>query len=142
MAYATKDDLVPRRLAQNELVELTDDAGAGKVDDDNVANILTEASALVDSYCRQRYTVPLQTSDQVKSLTLDIAVYKLFERRRRIPDSVKDAYVNALAFLKDVATSKAALDQPANTPAQTGSGAAVATSQEGRFDDDNIEGYV
>src|SRR5260370_41957827 len=88
MPYATQADLVPLRMTQQELVDLTDDttsgtqAGAGMVNAAIVAACLVEASATVDSYCRQRYTTPLQPSDVIKARTLDITQYLLFTRRR------------------------------------------------------------
>jgi phage gp36-like protein len=142
MSYALQADLVPRRLTQQELVELTNDAGENTVDATNVATILTESSAVVDSYCRERYTVPLQSSEQVKGLTLDIAVYKLFLRRRRVVDAIENAYKNAIAFLKDVAAGKASLDQPVGATPQSGSGNVVATEVEEKFSDDNLGGFI
>jgi phage gp36-like protein len=56
LGYAVQADLVPRRLTQQELVQLTNDSGENTVDAANVTAILTEASAVVDSYCRERYT--------------------------------------------------------------------------------------
>lgn len=142
MAYAVQADLVPRRLTQQELVQLTNDTGENTVDAANVTAILTEASAVVDSYCRERYTIPLQSSEQVKGLTLDIGVYKLFLRRRRVTADIEKAYENAIAFLRDVAAGKAGLDQPVGAPAQSGSGNVVATEIEEKFSDDNLEGFI
>jgi phage gp36-like protein len=61
---------------------------------------------------REPLHIPLQPSEQVKGLVLDIAVYKLFQRRRRMPQEVNDAYAAAIKFLQDVSTEKAGLDQP------------------------------
>lgn len=142
MAYATQADLVPRRLTSQELVELTNDAGGATVDETTVANILAEASGTVDSYCRLRYTVPLQNSEQVKALTLDIALYHLFLRRRRIPEEIRLAYDNAIAFLKDVAAGRAGLDQPTGAAAQASGGEVKKTEVEEKFSDDNLDGYT
>lgn len=142
MAYATQADLVPRRLANQELIELTNDAGGTIVVDSVVTGILTEASAKVDSYCGQRYTIPLQTSEQVKGLTLDIAVHLLFQRRRRQPEEVVRAYDNAIAFLRDVAAGRASLDQPTGATPQAGSGDVKKTEVEEKFSDTNLQGYV
>ncbi|MGH9580723.1 MAG: gp436 family protein [Terriglobales bacterium] len=142
MQYAAQSDLSPRRLTAKELIELTDDSGSGQVDAATVSDVLTEASATVDSYAAQRYQVPLQLSEQVKGMTLDIAVYKLFQRRRRVAEDVRRAYEDALAFLKLVAEGKAALDQPAGIPAQQSGGPAVATEKEEKFTDEHLDGYV
>jgi len=142
LPYATQADLEPERIPTAELIQLTDDTGSGLVDAGIVTAKLTEASAMVDSYARQRYTVPLQTSEQVKSLTLDIATYKLFERRRRIPESVGTAYSNAIAFLRDVAAGRAALDQPVGATPQLSGGPVVVTEKPEKFSDENLSGFV
>ena len=142
MAYATQADLVPRRLTNQELVELTNDAGGATVDETVVSNILAEASGTVDSYCRLRYTVPLQNSEEVKALTLDIALYRLFLRRRRVPEEIKLAYDNAIAFLKDVAAGRAGLDQPTGAAAQSSGGEVKETEIEEKFSDTNLDGYT
>jgi phage gp36-like protein len=78
MAYAAQSDLVPLRITQTELVQLTCDDASATVNAAVVTGVLEEASGTVDSYCRSRYVTPLQQSDMVKARTLDIAVYLLF----------------------------------------------------------------
>ena len=150
MPYATQDDLVPLRMTQQELVDLTDDTtsddqdGAGLVNPVIVDGCLAEASARIDSYCRQRYVTPLQPSDTIKGITLDIAQYLLFTRRRTTKpnETVGERYLAAIAFLKDVAAGRASLDQPitAATP-QSGSGGATVTQCPQRFSDENLSGW-
>jgi phage gp36-like protein len=143
MAYAVQADLVPRRITNAEAIELTNDNVGGSAIVAQVINdVLAEAGATVDSYCRARYTVPLQASDQVKGLCLSIATYLLFLRRRRVSDDIQKLYDNAIAFLKDVAAGRASLDQPTGATAQSSSGEALATEQEERFSDDNLDGFV
>jgi phage gp36-like protein len=147
MAYAAQSDLVPLRLTQKDLVELTDDAGSGQVNAAIVTAALEEASGRVESYCRARYATPLQQSDSVKALTLDIAVYVLFSRRRetRISDTVQSRFDQAIAFLKDIASAKASLDQPATaqTPQSSMAGPEVSDKDHHlRFSDRKIEGFV
>jgi phage gp36-like protein len=144
MAYATQSDLVPLRLTQKDLVELTDDGDSGTVNAAIVTGALEEASGRVESYCRQRYVTPLQQSNDVKGLTLDIAIYLLFTRRRetRVGETVQQRFDQAIAFLKDIAAGKASLDQPASAAApQTSSGEAVVTQKKERFSDSNLDGY-
>jgi phage gp36-like protein len=144
VAYATQDDLVPLRLTQKDLIELTDDSDSGRVNAVIVTAALEEASGRVESYCRQRYITPLQQSDDVKALTLDIAVYLLFSRRRetRVGETVQQRFDQAIAFLRDIAAGKASLDQPATAlQPQQASGEAVVTRKHERFSDRNIDGY-
>jgi len=142
MLYANENDLIPRRLAEQEAIELTNDSGGSSINSQVIADCLTEASALIDSYCRARYTVPLQLSDQVKGLALDVGLYKLFLRRRRVPEEVKLAYDNAVAFLKDVAAGRAGLDQPTGATAQSSGGEVKSTEVEEKFSDTNLGGYT
>jgi phage gp36-like protein len=146
MAYATQDDLVPLRMTESELVQLTDDTKSGEVNADVVTAVLEEASGRVDSYCRGRYVTPLQPSDVVKALTLDIAVYLLFSRRRnaKMSDTVHDRFDQAMALLKDISTSKASIDQPGTqqTP-QTSTGSAVVSGNaHPRFNEHDLKGFA
>jgi phage gp36-like protein len=114
VAYILQSDLVPLRLTQAELIELTDDVRSGEVNTTTLQTILDEASALVDTYCGGgRYTLPLVATTQVKAATRDIAIYRLFERRRRITPDVATGYANVMQLLADVAAGKATFDQPA-----------------------------
>ena len=108
--------------------------------------VLEEASGRVESYCRNRYATPLQASDDVQSLTLDIAVYLLFSRRREtnVGETVKTRFDQAIAFLKDIASSKASLDQPISDQPQTSMGGPQISAKDRHlaFSDRNIEGFV
>ena len=74
MAYATKADL-QQRLTDTKLVQLTDFGNTGSMDEARITEALNVASALVDSYVAGRYTLPLTVSDQVRDLTVELAVY-------------------------------------------------------------------
>lgn len=152
MAYATQAQLCPQRVPQKDLAELTVDVPSGNPDTDAettatvTAGILEEASGRVDSYCRTRYATPLQADDDIVSLTLDIALYLLFTRRleTRVTDTVQERYNQAIAFLKDVSTGKASLDQP-NGDAPQASLAGPQISNRDRhlaFREENIRGFI
>lgn len=152
MSYATQDDLVPLRMSQKDLTELTVDVPSGDPDTDaaTTASVtsaaLEEASGRVESYCRVRYVTPLQQSEDVKALTLDIAIYLLFSRRRttKITETVQQRFDQAIGFLKDVSAAKASLDQPV-TAAPQGSLSGPQISEKDRhlrFSEHNIEGFV
>lgn len=158
MAYAAQSDLVPLRMTQKDLNELTIDNVPGQPAIDPASSeglaivaqvtsaALEEASGIVDSYCRARYQTPLQTSDLVTSLTLDIGMYLLFSRRRttKITETVQTRYDRALAFLKDISSSKASLDQPAGQTAQSSAAGPQISDRDSRlrFRECNIEGFV
>jgi phage gp36-like protein len=147
MAYATQADLVPLRLTAKDLTELTDDDNTGTICATTVTAALEEASGRVESYCRNRYVTPLQKSDDVKALTLDIAVYLLFSRRREttVGDTVQQRFDQAISFLKDIAAAKASLDQPSTSlQPQVSLGGPTISNKDGhlRYSDRHIEGYV
>ncbi len=156
MAYAAQTDLVPLRMSTKDLTELTDDDFTGQINTAIVSAALEEASGRVDSYCRGRYVTPLQVGDDVKALTLDIAVYLLFSRRRetRITDTVQQRFDQAIAFLKDISAAKASLDQPATqaNPQSSISGpelgardqasVSCADPQTYTFSNEKIQGFV
>lgn len=111
MAYASDDDL-GNRLTQQKLIDLTDLQNTGSIDTDVSTAALSFASAMIDSYCGGRYALPLEPSDQVVDICVNLAIYKLYEGRQLdIPDTVEKANDRAMAFLKDVSTGKATLNQ-------------------------------
>jgi phage gp36-like protein len=147
MPYAAISDLVPLRLTQAELVQLTDDNNTQQVNEATVNAALEEASGRVESYCRSRYVTPLQPSDDVKGMTLDIAVYLLFSRRRNFKSSetVRTRYEDAITFLKDISAGRASLDQPATQALPQSSSAGPEISERDRhlrFREHNLEGYI
>jgi phage gp36-like protein len=108
--YATLDDmLIP--VASAELVQVTDDARTGTVNEDRVDWALDAASREIDAYIAVRYGLPLaETPEVLKAYCIAIARYKLHERKATIPDSVKLGYDNATRALRDLAAGKAVLD--------------------------------
>ena len=111
MAYATQADLL-NQLTEQELIELTDDASTGAVDAAKVNAAIAKGDADIDGYCRGRYALPLVASEKVKSLSVDLAIYYLEQRRRSIREVTQQAYDNAVDYLEKVAKGTVALDQP------------------------------
>jgi phage gp36-like protein len=147
MAYATQSDLVPLRMTVKDLMQLTDDDKTGSINAAIVTAALEEASGRVESYCRMRYVTPLQRSEDVKALTLDITVYLLFSRRRetRLSETVQQRFDQAISFLKDIAAAKASLDQPSTAlqPQSSLGGPTISEKDRNlRFSDRQIEGFV
>ena len=97
-------------MSQEDLVQLTDDAGTGDVDADVVTAALIRGAGIIDTHAQQRYTLPLAATDQVKNLNADLAVYFLFQKRGRMRQTVKDAYDSAMALLKLVKEGSGSLD--------------------------------
>ncbi len=109
MAYSAKADIL-EQLDEDVLVQLTDDADAGVVDDDVVTRAIADADSEIDSYCAAHYEVPFSTVPaMVRKLSVDIAIYNLYARRKGAPEDRKARYDSAIRFLRDVSTGKASL---------------------------------
>lgn len=119
MAYSTQSDLL-ERISEPELIQLTDDAGAGVIDSAKVTAAIREADATIDAYASRRYNIPLVVTDQVRALSARLAIYFLEVRRRMVREITKDLYERDLGFLKDVAADRVTLG---------GQVAGVATAQ-------------
>lgn len=140
MPYCTQDDLL-NQLTEAEMIQLTDDAGAGSVDSNKVDSALNGASATIDAYAGARYSLPLQPSEKVKQLCVDLAVYELEKRRRRIREATLAARDAALSFLRDLALGRAVLDQPIGAQPQATEADVKKTDTERVFSDENLEGF-
>ena len=122
MAYSTQTD-IEEQVSQAELIELTDDTGAGTVDTSAVARAIADADAEIDGYCGARYTVPFSPAPaMIRKLSVDIAVYNLFSRRSnlKLPDERQKRYDNAVRFLRDL--SRGLISLGADAPAEPDSG--------------------
>jgi phage gp36-like protein len=102
MAYCTQDDIL-EQIDEDDLIGLTDDDDAGEVDDDKVTRAIADADAEIDSYCGTRYDLPFSPVPvMVRKLSVDIAIYNLYARRRGAPDDRRQRYDNAVRILRDI----------------------------------------
>ena len=106
MAYATLEQLASLFGAE-EIRALSDRAGTGARDEEVVRDALERASSEVDSYLADRYATPLTGEVPVPavvvSVTGDIARYRLTGGDVRESDPIRQRYVQALHWLRDVA---------------------------------------
>lgn len=133
MAYSALTDILDQ-MEERILIQLTDDAKLGAVNQDVVAEAIADADAEIDSYCGNRYDVPLATATaMIAKISRDIAMYNLYGRRPNGPsETVKERYANAVRFLKDVSAGRVSLG--ANAPeTSSGGGPASTTSREDRI---------
>jgi phage gp36-like protein len=109
MPYCTQTDLL-EQISSKELISCTDDANAGTVDTSAVDRAIADADAEIDGYCSGRYTVPFSPVPAIiRKLSVDIAVYNVYSRRRGAPESRKQRYDNAIAFLKSISSGEVSL---------------------------------
>jgi len=126
MTYASRQNLIDR-FGQQELIELTDSAELGVIDDGAVTVALNDADAEINSFLAGRYTLPLtQTSLELERLACDIARYRLWDDAAS--ETVKNRYDDAIKKLRDVSKGVASLgiDQ-ASQPVKVAGGASISS---------------
>jgi len=119
MAYCTVTD-IQDQIEESQLIQLTDDEGAGEVAESRVLKAIADADEEINGYVGSRYPVPLSpVPPVVRKLSVDIALYNLYARRDQCPDARKDRYKNAIAFLNQIALGRPSLgvsDPDGNPP--------------------------
>jgi phage gp36-like protein len=126
MAYCAQSDLL-NQLDEDILIQLTDDADAGAIDADIVTRAIADADAEIDSYCGARYEVPFASVPvMVRKISVDIAIYNLYVRRKGVPEDRENRYKDAIRFLRDVSAGKATLG--ADAPAEDDDSGPEATT--------------
>ncbi|MCF6267630.1 MAG: DUF1320 domain-containing protein [Desulfuromusa sp.] len=112
--YCTQNDIIKRRIPEDDLIQLTDDNDLGGVDADVVAGIIAEQDELIDGYLRSRYELPLAepVPGLLTGLAVDLCVHALYSRRAHIeiPESIDKAYGNALKRLREIQQAVMKLD--------------------------------
>lgn len=103
-------------MGERKLIQLTNDDDNDVVNDAVVNKAIEYATGVFDSYIRVRYTVPVPATQMVKSLCLDLAIYKLYKRRATSDEGVfkvrKLSFDEAINQLRAINAGKAALDIP------------------------------
>lgn len=101
MSYATKQDMI-NRFGAEELIQLTDESGAGDIDDDMLDRAFADADADINGYLAGRYAVPLaNTPPVVTRLACEIARYHLYNKAA--PETVAQRYKDAIRTLEGIA---------------------------------------
>jgi phage gp36-like protein len=104
MPYCTITDFITT-FGEQEAVAVTNlyTPGAIAIDEPNLEQALTDASALIDGYIQGRVTLPftdLQVPATLKACCADIARYRL--DRNRCREEVRIRYEDWISWLKDV----------------------------------------
>lgn len=130
MDYATQADIIA--LYGADALVVADRTGDGAIEHAAVARALASAKGEIDTFLHVRYTLPLtEVPEHLKTLCIDIAVYRLALSAAVMTDEVKERYKNAIDTLKLIAAGKAALvfapvaPAPGETPLPSGPQAIV-----------------
>ncbi len=122
MPYCTLDDLKDQ-IPEANIIQLTDDEGLGVVNQSRVDKAISVADSVIDGYLRGRYSLPLSTVPElIKTIAIDIAVYKLYERRLELemPEAMSNRYKNAIKLLDQIQKGliKLGIESPETGPGQ------------------------
>lgn len=102
--YCTLTDMI-NRFELTELIQLSDSAHIGMIDDAVVNAAISDASNLIDGYISGRYALPLQSVPSVLiSICANIARYNMYDNA--VTDVVQRNYDAAIRFLEQVGTGK------------------------------------
>jgi phage gp36-like protein len=108
MAYHVAADLISP-LSEKTLIELTDDASSGAVDQDVVAAAADSAANIIDGYLRGRVNLPLPSvPGTIKECSIQLAIFWLYMRRMpdKIPSFVKSMRDYSIDILEKIQRSE------------------------------------
>jgi len=112
MAYCTHDDLV-KRVGADDLARLADHDGDGMADSEVVARAVNDADALIDSYLRVRFDVPVsaggEVPDVLRTRAVNLALYFLHLGRDSVTEDVRRQYEDDVAWLREAAAGHVSL---------------------------------
>lgn len=109
MGYAEEIDL-ETRFGEKLLTLVADRDQDGKIDDGVVESALADASAEIDSYLGQIFSLPLSsTPELLVRVCGDIAIYRMAIDAGTLTAEMRLRYEDALRWLEKVATGKAGL---------------------------------
>lgn len=120
MPYATRQDLLDRE--SEDLIYSVFDRDRDEVLDETAMDrCIADASAEMDGYIGQRYTLPLPTAPAwAMQICGDIAIYRGARAADALTNELRQRYEDAIAFLRNVAKGAAGLGlAPVDEP-QTG----------------------
>ena len=144
MPYCAIED-IKKLLPEADLVQLTDDEGAGSVHQGRVEEAIAQADADIDSYLGAKYNVPLSPAPAVvRKLSVDIAVYNLYSRRlEKVPETRSERYKNAVRMLEGIAKGTIAIGAATVPTAAGDAGGPEATkpAKDRIFTRTTLEGY-
>lgn len=96
MPYCTLNELISAS-SERDIIQLTDDSRSGVINESFVDDAIEKADGMISAYAGGRYTLPLPPVLLIRDIAVDIAMYRLYQRRHRdnMPDSVMASYKNA-----------------------------------------------
>lgn len=108
MSYITYTDLV-MAFGEDEILQLADRDRDGMIDSGVIEDAMAFADSHIDSYLREKYTVPLAVLPaNLKGFACDFARYRLYQDQPT--QTVQNRYDVGCFYLKDVSRGLVNLD--------------------------------
>tara|TARA_R100001129_G_scaffold173048_1_gene144165 strand:+ start:341 stop:772 length:432 start_codon:yes stop_codon:yes gene_type:complete len=142
LTYVTQQQLIDR-FGEKELIQLTDRVNrpATTIDDTVVDGAIADAVALVDGYVGKVYKLPVSPVPTVLTrMSADIARYYLHGKSADKDGPVHRAYLEAVAWLKDVSKGLVSIDADGVVSAPAGGGSIRAKTGDRVFTRDSLKG--
>jgi phage gp36-like protein len=143
--YCTYNDLL-NCMAEQSVVQLTDDSGTNVVDTTKVAAAITASSQEIDGYIRGRYRLPLaQIPELLRDLCARMTRFRLYDRRENgVPEAVAASYKAGVDVLKMISAGTVTLGEPGSGvdhPAAEAKAITNKTPNDRYFSDSLLQGY-
>ena len=139
MPYATQQEMIDR-YGERVLRELTDRAASGSIDSGVLDQALNDATALIDGYLLERYSLPLSSTPRLLTvLACQVAFYQLHPHGA--PEEVRGAYRDAVKTLEAIASGKIAVPGASGTEIDSREGAAEVAGPARTFSRDSMTGF-
>ena len=139
MPYATQQDLEDR-FGSDELKRVADRNADGVIDAAVVAKAIADADALIDSYLREVYALPLASvPGRLVRLATDLALFFCYPSNP--PEDVQRRRDDAEAYLLKIAKGLVSLDIAGVEPAPAGGGQVAVQAPERVFSRDGLKGF-
>ncbi len=139
MSYCTLTDIT-ENIPTTMLAQLSNDTTPATVSEDIVNQFITDSSAIIDSYLRGRYTLPLNNTHTIlKKICIDIIKYELYKRRNIVNESVNIIYKDAIATLDKLQKGIVVLNESTTTDKPS---FYLGTTHTNIFSDDLLSNYL
>ncbi|MGE0451842.1 MAG: gp436 family protein [Vicinamibacterales bacterium] len=142
MTYATKQQMIDR-FGETELIQLTDEAGLGVIDDVKIGDCLQDADDEINTFLAARYALPLSSVPKVLvRWACDAARYFLYDDQAT--EQVRKRYEDVRRSLEAVAkgTLSLGLDETASeTATESGTVAYEKTDDDRQFTRDTLASF-
>ena len=138
MDYVTKQALIDR-FGERELIQLTDRAGSGAIDESVLNGAIGDATAEINSRVGTRYLPDvLVDSEIIARIAADFSRWFLYENHA--PDHVRTRYEDGVKLLDKIAAGKITLGLPEIHQDQ-GAGDAEVESPDRVFARDDLKDF-